>query len=135
MALRRGTRGAIVAHGAAESRRHPRIYAARSSHVDGRTVSAVAGAGRALAVRPPHERRPNVALLVEACWPTAAAAWMRRLVDDARRSRNVVRVPPRFFLRGGGAAGLPPLRRVSGDVVTAGLISSRFWFGPVPGSP
>ncbi|KZV30257.1 hypothetical protein F511_05537 [Dorcoceras hygrometricum] len=35
----------------------------------------------------------------------------------------------------GGAAGRPPLRRVSGDVVTAGLISSRVWFGPVPGSP
>ncbi|KZT75832.1 hypothetical protein F511_47145 [Dorcoceras hygrometricum] len=29
----------------------------------------------------------------------------------------------------------PPLRRVSGDVVTAGPISSRVWFGPVPGSP
>ncbi|KZV25829.1 hypothetical protein F511_12236 [Dorcoceras hygrometricum] len=29
----------------------------------------------------------------------------------------------------------PPLRRVSGDVVTAGLNSSRVWFGPVPGSP
>ncbi|KZT76155.1 hypothetical protein F511_46820 [Dorcoceras hygrometricum] len=29
----------------------------------------------------------------------------------------------------------PPLRRVSGDVVTAGLISSRFWFGLVSGSP
>ncbi|KZT75982.1 valyl-tRNA synthetase [Dorcoceras hygrometricum] len=28
-----------------------------------------------------------------------------------------------------------PLRRVSDDVVTAGLISSRVWFGPVPGSP
>ncbi|KZV26905.1 hypothetical protein F511_38356 [Dorcoceras hygrometricum] len=35
----------------------------------------------------------------------------------------------------GGAAGRPPLRRVSGDVVTAGLNSSRVWFGPVPGSP
>ncbi|KZV06806.1 hypothetical protein F511_45710 [Dorcoceras hygrometricum] len=33
------------------------------------------------------------------------------------------------------AAGRPPLRRVSGDVVAAGLISSRVWFGPVPGSP
>ncbi|KZV54287.1 hypothetical protein F511_22839 [Dorcoceras hygrometricum] len=33
------------------------------------------------------------------------------------------------------AAGRPPLRRVSGDVVTAGLVSSRVWFGPVPGSP
>ncbi|KZT75736.1 hypothetical protein F511_47238 [Dorcoceras hygrometricum] len=39
------------------------------------------------------------------------------------------------FLRGGAAAGRPPLRRVSGDVVTAGLNSSRVWFGPVPGSP
>ncbi|KZV49495.1 RNA Binding protein [Dorcoceras hygrometricum] len=29
----------------------------------------------------------------------------------------------------------PPLRRVSGDVVTAGLNSFRVWFGPVPGSP
>ncbi|KZV30201.1 bet1-like SNARE 1-2-like [Dorcoceras hygrometricum] len=36
---------------------------------------------------------------------------------------------------GGAAAGRPPLRRVSGDVVTAGMISSRVWFGPVPGSP
>ncbi|KZV13752.1 hypothetical protein F511_45082 [Dorcoceras hygrometricum] len=35
----------------------------------------------------------------------------------------------------GAAAGRPPLRRVSGDVVTAGLIYSRVWFGPVPGSP
>ncbi|KZV40594.1 hypothetical protein F511_09351 [Dorcoceras hygrometricum] len=32
-------------------------------------------------------------------------------------------------------AGRPPLRRVSGDIVTVGLISSRVWFGPVPGSP
>ncbi|KZV06829.1 PAC motif-containing family protein [Dorcoceras hygrometricum] len=32
------------------------------------------------------------------------------------------------------AAAPPPLWRVSGDVVTAGLISSRVWFGPVPGS-
>ncbi|KZT76707.1 hypothetical protein F511_46266 [Dorcoceras hygrometricum] len=33
------------------------------------------------------------------------------------------------------AAGPRMLRRVSGDVVTAGLNSSRVWFGPVPGSP
>ncbi|KZV06899.1 hypothetical protein F511_45618 [Dorcoceras hygrometricum] len=33
------------------------------------------------------------------------------------------------------AAGRPPLRRVSGDVVATGLISSRVWFGPVPSSP
>ncbi|KZT75906.1 hypothetical protein F511_47070 [Dorcoceras hygrometricum] len=35
----------------------------------------------------------------------------------------------------GGAAGRPPLRRFSDDVVTAGLNSFRVWFGPVPGSP
>ncbi|KZV07076.1 hypothetical protein F511_45441 [Dorcoceras hygrometricum] len=29
----------------------------------------------------------------------------------------------------------PPAGRRSGDVATAGLISSRVWFGPVPGSP
>ncbi|KZT75475.1 hypothetical protein F511_47499 [Dorcoceras hygrometricum] len=29
----------------------------------------------------------------------------------------------------------PPAGRRSGDVVTAGLILSRVWFGPVPGSP
>ncbi|KZV13693.1 hypothetical protein F511_45143 [Dorcoceras hygrometricum] len=40
-----------------------------------------------------------------------------------------------MFLHGGGAAGRPPLRRCSDDVVTAGLISSRVWFGPVPGNP
>ncbi|KZV06702.1 hypothetical protein F511_45817 [Dorcoceras hygrometricum] len=39
------------------------------------------------------------------------------------------------FFCGGGAACRPPLRRSSGDVVTAGIISSRVWFGPVPGSP
>ncbi|KZT75323.1 hypothetical protein F511_47653 [Dorcoceras hygrometricum] len=29
----------------------------------------------------------------------------------------------------------PPAGCRSGDVVTAGLNSSRVWFGPVPGSP
>ncbi|KZV38233.1 hypothetical protein F511_36623 [Dorcoceras hygrometricum] len=57
------------------------------------------------------------------------------LVDDARRSRDVVPVPPRFFIRGGAAADRPPLRRCSGDIVTAGLNSFRVLFGPVPGSP
>ncbi|KZV42723.1 hypothetical protein F511_10431 [Dorcoceras hygrometricum] len=41
----------------------------------------------------------------------------------------------RDFSVGGAAAGRPSLRRISGDVVTAGLSSSRVWFGPVPGSP
>ncbi|KZV06867.1 hypothetical protein F511_45651 [Dorcoceras hygrometricum] len=33
------------------------------------------------------------------------------LVVNARRSRDVVRVPPRIFFRGGAAAVRPPLRR------------------------
>ncbi|KZV13753.1 U-box domain-containing protein 42 [Dorcoceras hygrometricum] len=51
-------------------------------------------------------------------------------------ARGVVHVPPRFCLLRGGAvaAGRPLLRRRSSDVMTAGLISSRVWFGPVPGS-
>ncbi|KZT75581.1 hypothetical protein F511_47393 [Dorcoceras hygrometricum] len=64
------------------------------------------------------------------CWSSAIErrSPLRRAVEGgaARCLRD---------LRGGGAAGRPPLRRVSGDVVTAGLTSSRVWFGPVPGSP
>ncbi|KZV07104.1 hypothetical protein F511_45415 [Dorcoceras hygrometricum] len=52
----------------------------------------------------------------------AARLSPRRAPCDARESR-------------GGAAGRPPIRRVSDDVTTAGLISSRVWFGPVSGSP
>ncbi|KZV46012.1 ATPase subunit 1 [Dorcoceras hygrometricum] len=57
------------------------------------------------------------------------------LVENARRSRDVVRVSPRIFFRASPAAAPPPLRRCSGDLVTASLILSRVWFGPVPGSP
>ncbi|KZV07074.1 hypothetical protein F511_45446 [Dorcoceras hygrometricum] len=76
---------------------------------------------RALAVRPPHEKRSNEALLVERDAPHDGTRLRRAL----SRSCVIFRCwpPP------------PPLRRVSGDVVTAGLISSRVWFGPVPGSP
>ncbi|KZT75956.1 hypothetical protein F511_47019 [Dorcoceras hygrometricum] len=42
---------------------------------------------------------------------------------------------PRVISLVAAAVGRSPLRRVSGDVVTAGLNSSRVWFGPVPGSP
>ncbi|KZV26294.1 polyadenylation and cleavage factor4 [Dorcoceras hygrometricum] len=55
----------------------------------------------------------------------------RRCASLARRCACAAVI----FLRGGAAVGRPALRRVSGDVVTAGLISSRVWFGPVPGSP
>ncbi|KZV07054.1 hypothetical protein F511_45464 [Dorcoceras hygrometricum] len=51
-----------------------------------------------------------------------------RCVLVARRCTRRRALPPRF--RGGGAAaGRPPLRRVSDDVVTAGMNSSRVWFG------
>ncbi|KZT76889.1 hypothetical protein F511_46085 [Dorcoceras hygrometricum] len=70
------------------------------------------------------------------CWPTRRCSPLRKL-----RAGRVIRFgggacphAPREVLRG-GTAGRPPLRRCSGDVVTAGLNSSRVWFGPVPGSP
>ncbi|KZV23380.1 hypothetical protein F511_43545 [Dorcoceras hygrometricum] len=65
---------------------------------------------------------------------------MEALVDVARRcvSRDGARAAAAFFVVAAPpspAAAPPPLRRVSCDVVTAGLNSSRVWFGPVPGSP
>ncbi|KZV53729.1 hypothetical protein F511_27110 [Dorcoceras hygrometricum] len=75
------------------------------------------------------------------CWSTMG----RRLCDGGRTKRALVL--RRCARRCACAAAIlfsswwrhrrrrPPLRRVSGDVVTAGLISSRVWFGPVPGSP
>ncbi|KZT76586.1 hypothetical protein F511_46388 [Dorcoceras hygrometricum] len=80
------------------------------------------------------------------CTPLAAReGWpWRELLRHDRRTlragratlRAAVRgVLARDFVGGGAAVGRPPLRRISGDVVTAGLISSRVWFGPVPGSP
>ncbi|KZT76923.1 hypothetical protein F511_46053 [Dorcoceras hygrometricum] len=65
----------------------------------------------------------------DACGALVArdARWPRDVALDVVRCRR--------DFRGGGAADRPPLRRVSGNVVTAGLNSSRVWFGPVPGSP
>ncbi|KZT76107.1 hypothetical protein F511_46868 [Dorcoceras hygrometricum] len=63
-------------------------------------------------------------------------AWRRFGRHPLRARRATSRaLPPRVLCGGGAAAGRPPLRRCSGDVVTAGLISFRVWFGPVPGSP
>ncbi|KZV45851.1 hypothetical protein F511_22552 [Dorcoceras hygrometricum] len=90
--------------------RRTRVEAAHGAAFAGSPL-CITALCRALAVRLPHERRPNVALLVEAFWPTAAAAWMRRLVDDARRSRDVLRVPPRFFF----VVAPPPAGRRSGE--------------------
>ncbi|KZV13646.1 hypothetical protein F511_45190 [Dorcoceras hygrometricum] len=59
--------------------------------------------------------------------------WTRDWPRDDARGRAWLLHRHAFFVV--AAADRPPLRRVSGDVVTAGLISSRVWFGPVPGSP
>ncbi|KZV23610.1 hypothetical protein F511_24019 [Dorcoceras hygrometricum] len=64
------------------------------------------------------------------CARRLRAICARRCVALARRLARC-----RRSFRWCAAAGRPPLPRVSGDVVTAGLISSRVWFGPVPGSP
>ncbi|KZV06888.1 hypothetical protein F511_45630 [Dorcoceras hygrometricum] len=83
---------------------------------DGRDV---ARAGRTLAVRTPHEKRPNEALLVE-----------RDAPHDGTRLHRALSRPCVIF-----RCWPPPAGRRSEDVVTAGLNSSRVWFGPVPGSP
>ncbi|KZV14251.1 hypothetical protein F511_43760 [Dorcoceras hygrometricum] len=97
-------------------------------------------------------------------WPIASAACCATTCDDGRTKRRCrstlearwardgfARFAHGFaspwrgvshavavrFVGGGRRPAIAPamLRRVSGDVVTAGLISSRVWFGPVPGSP
>ncbi|KZT76487.1 hypothetical protein F511_46487 [Dorcoceras hygrometricum] len=74
------------------------------------------------------------------CWPMRRRSPLRTLgagcalavrCDAAVEHALMRRV--KYFVA--AAAGRPPLRRCSGDVVTAGLISSRVWFGTVPGSP
>ncbi|KZT76608.1 hypothetical protein F511_46365 [Dorcoceras hygrometricum] len=58
------------------------------------------------------------------------------MARDCREPRAALRRT--IFLGGGGrrpASAPAMLLRISGDVVTAGLISFRVWFGPVPGSP
>ncbi|KZV35901.1 hypothetical protein F511_34343 [Dorcoceras hygrometricum] len=81
--------------------------------------------------------RAPVAREVAVC----SAAAGRTLVDGCARFAHGVASPWRGVSHAVAesfvvaARGRPPLRRVSGDVVTAGLISSRLWFGPVPSSP
>ncbi|KZV06736.1 hypothetical protein F511_45781 [Dorcoceras hygrometricum] len=75
-------------------------------------------------------RRPCVAPLLGARWTMDA----RNLRTSLRRLGAASRTMSPFVLLV-AAAGRQPLRRVSDDVVTAGLIPSRVWFGPVPGSP
>ncbi|KZT76175.1 phosphatidylinositol 4-phosphate 5-kinase 6-like [Dorcoceras hygrometricum] len=73
-------------------------------------------------------------IIVQRCAaPTPPAAC--RLCDAG----SLMCARPRARVRSCGALDFswrrPPLRRRSGDVVTAGLNSSRVLFGPVPGSP
>ncbi|KZV06913.1 eukaryotic translation initiation factor 3 subunit A-like [Dorcoceras hygrometricum] len=107
----------------------------------------IACAGRTLAVHPPREAADSLRRWA----PPAAASWMRagrrfpplgarwrRLPAErcgalvAHDARALLCRRAKFVA---AAAGRPPLRRRSDDVVTAGLSSSRVWFGPVPGSP
>ncbi|KZV28091.1 hypothetical protein F511_28362 [Dorcoceras hygrometricum] len=77
-------------------------------------------AGRATAAQEAAEE----ALLVE-----------RKAPHVGRAMRDCAALVARKIRWWSAAAGRPPLRRRSGDVVTAGLNSYRFWFEPVPGSP
>ncbi|KZT76969.1 hypothetical protein F511_46005 [Dorcoceras hygrometricum] len=115
--------------------------------------TAAASAGRA----PLREERAAMAETLRDGWPIVvryvahgcATGWRNHWSDvDARWSRDgravargrasrlawVVHAAAANFVVA-AAACRSPLRRVSGDIVTAGLISSRVWFGPVPGSP
>ncbi|KZT76176.1 metal tolerance protein 2 [Dorcoceras hygrometricum] len=84
--------------------------------------------------------RPTIIASSIECWPDEASQGVARWLGVVvRRWRAIVagrarRCAARFFLMA-AAAGRSPLRRCSDDIVTAGVISSRVWFGPVPGSP
>ncbi|KZV52490.1 BTB/POZ domain-containing protein-like [Dorcoceras hygrometricum] len=82
------------------------------------------------------------------CWPTLVRRARARDGGAGRRcargvalrcvSRDGARAAAAFFVVAAPpspAVAPPPFWLVSGDVVTAGLNSSRVWFGPVPGSP
>ncbi|KZV43245.1 hypothetical protein F511_09831 [Dorcoceras hygrometricum] len=135
LAARHERGGRAIALRLAETCAPPRAAAASR----GRTSS------RALVARP-VQCWPRRCATVEAPLHAGLAAGGRRLASAAGRAcapHDGTRWPRDARLRracraqnhGGAVAGPPPLRRVSGDVVTAGLFSSRVWFGPVPGSP
>ncbi|KZV40597.1 hypothetical protein F511_11406 [Dorcoceras hygrometricum] len=115
-----------------------------------RIVSDRWPSSRANWLRAGGARRPLDAALGDSLrgggWMMISCAWRRPLATGrdslgaavgaavCRARRDVSRAAAMRFSCG-AIAGRPPLLRVSGDVVTAGLISSRVWFGPVPGSP
>ncbi|KZV06600.1 hypothetical protein F511_45918 [Dorcoceras hygrometricum] len=115
----------------AEELRDGRASGRRSMRDDGSCTSQ--GGARDIA------QRCDVEAPLRARWPDDAAEdgrrlnarWSRdhRVLAERYRATLAVEARCRRDLRGGGAAGRPPLRRCSGDVVTAGLISSRFGSG------
>ncbi|KZT76146.1 hypothetical protein F511_46829 [Dorcoceras hygrometricum] len=79
-----------------------------------------------------------VALVVPgrcALWPAGRGANRCAMIDARTHDVAAEHALRRTRIFRVAAAGRPPLRRGSGDIVTAGLNSSRVWFGPVPGSP
>ncbi|KZV07168.1 hypothetical protein F511_45350 [Dorcoceras hygrometricum] len=107
---------------------------------DGGRFVASLGAARCRALlrlppaRPSHYGAMRAALVEASCAAGCARLQVagRPTRDDARGLAHLLR-RVKFFVA--AAAGRPPLRRCSYDLVTAGLILSRVWFGPVPGSP
>ncbi|KZT75953.1 hypothetical protein F511_47023 [Dorcoceras hygrometricum] len=115
-------------------------HAARCSVADdARTGCALDGAVPCTAARETSQDVEEGGAAVQRAGRGPCAAHRRTIAHDGARLRRTCRGRMRGLapcdFDGGAAAGRPPLRRYSGDVVTAGLISSRFWFGPVPGSP
>ncbi|KZV30485.1 hypothetical protein F511_25390 [Dorcoceras hygrometricum] len=106
---------------------------------DGRTGCELDGAVPSKAARETSRDVEEGGAAVQRAGRGPCAARRRTMAHDGARLRRTCcgrmrsLVPCDFD--GGAAAGRPPLRRVSGDVVTGDLISSRVWFGPVPGSP
>ncbi|KZT76531.1 F-box/LRR-repeat protein-like [Dorcoceras hygrometricum] len=126
--------GALVLH-----RSFARLWPRR------RALAETSRAGRSLATRSCFSRRAQEAQLVSPSCAAAGRPWLAvaaccpAVVERGCAqfvARPCARVRPccsREFKM--AAAGRPPLRRCSDDVVTAGLISSRVLFEPVPGSP
>ncbi|KZV42577.1 hypothetical protein F511_35704 [Dorcoceras hygrometricum] len=138
-------RRATVAHEAAESCRPSRARDARWPRSCGALATRLARGGRPLVARGctlAVAAGRRWAALVEAmhatgcaCFSTMAAPLagfvVRRWRVERRSCSGCARaLAPHEFLWW-----RPPAGCRSGDVVTAGMISSRVWIGPVPGSP
>ncbi|KZV30680.1 hypothetical protein F511_41838 [Dorcoceras hygrometricum] len=118
----RGTRWTLPPRDGCARGRAGRAMLCRSQHNSAQDVAPLDAGRRQLVAKVGLHVRA-LAAQYKAWWP-----------DDGRGLRVL---PPRMFVVAPPPPAAAPamLRRVSGDVVTAGLISSRVWFGPVPGSP